>query len=277
MAAGVCLQIGDVAAFYDSSNPHMTALCVCDYSELCCSGLLHNKVLCDHIWCGKTNSPLVHVMFRVVKPHPHLDGVALPDPMEDVLHLVLAVLVLPDLVVVLVGVEVEDGQVLRRQVLPAAPHPTALRPTHYFPLTSPKSPSSSSFFSTSCLFPLLIPLLVSSLTPFQPAVARQPGRCTGVQMCSGQGSEKLSERSRSCWPQTHTEERRGRAPPGGRWGNLTHTYTTLLWRRRCVAPPLWVQLSPSIEGVCVAQFPGVTHHLCGGSVLHSGIILVSFT
>ena len=141
--------------------------------------------------------------------------------------------------------EVEDGQVLRGQVLPAAPHPTALRPTHYFPLTSPKSPSSSSFFSTSCLFPLLIPLLVSSLTPFQPAVARQPGRCTGVQMCSGQGSEKLSERSRSCWPQTRTEERRGLAPPGGRWGNLTHTYTTLLWRRRCVAPPLQVQHSPS--------------------------------
>ena len=28
MAAGVCLQIGDVAAFYDSSNPHMTPLCV---------------------------------------------------------------------------------------------------------------------------------------------------------------------------------------------------------------------------------------------------------
>ena len=110
------------------------------------------------IWCGKPDSPLVHVMFCVVQPHPNLDGVALPDPMEDVLHLVLAVHVLPDLVVVLVGVEVEDGQVLRRQVLPAAPHPTALRPTHYFPLTSPKSPSSSSFFSTSCLFPLLIPL-----------------------------------------------------------------------------------------------------------------------
>ena len=119
---------------------------------------------CDHIWCGKTNSPLVHVMFRVVKPHPHLDGVALPDPVEDVLHLVLAVLVLPNLVVVLVGVEVEDGQVLRRQVLPAAPHPTALRPTHYFPLTSPKSPSSS-----SCLFPLLYCCpLISSLTSLSP-------------------------------------------------------------------------------------------------------------
>ena len=119
-------------------------------------------------------------MFRVVQPHPHLDGVALPDPVEDVLHLVLAVLVLPDLVVVLVGVEVEDGQVLRRQVLPAAPHPTALRPTHYFPLTSPKSPSSSSFSScTSCLFPLLLlPLGVLPHLPplsLQPAVV-QPGR-----------------------------------------------------------------------------------------------------
>merc|ERR1719460_2090341 len=118
---------------------------------------VHNKVFWLYIWRCKPNSPLVHVMFRVVQPHPHLDGVALPDPVEDVLHLVPAVLVLPDLVVVLVGVEVEDGQVLRRQVLPAAPHPTALRPTHYFPLTSPKSPSSSSFSScTSCLFPLLL-------------------------------------------------------------------------------------------------------------------------
>ena len=133
-----------------------------------------------YIWRCKPNSPLVHVMFRVVQPHPHLDGVALPDPVEDVLHLVLAVLVLPDLVVVLVGVEVEDGQVLRRQVLPAAPHPTALRPTHYFPLTSPKSPSSSSFSScTSCLFPLLLlPLGVLPHLPplsLQPAVV-QPGR-----------------------------------------------------------------------------------------------------
>ena len=30
--------------------------------------------------------PLIHVMFCVVQPHPHLDGVALPDEMEDVLH-----------------------------------------------------------------------------------------------------------------------------------------------------------------------------------------------
>ena len=38
-------------------------------------------------------------MFCVVQPHPHLDGVALPDPVEDVLHPVLVVLVLlPDLV-----------------------------------------------------------------------------------------------------------------------------------------------------------------------------------
>ena len=35
---------------------------------------------------------MVHVMFCVVEPHPHLDGVALPDPVEDVLHLVLLVL-----------------------------------------------------------------------------------------------------------------------------------------------------------------------------------------
>ena len=41
-------------------------------------------------------------MFCVVQPHPNLDGVALPDPVEDVLHPVLVVLVLPDLVVVLV-------------------------------------------------------------------------------------------------------------------------------------------------------------------------------
>ena len=89
---------------------------------------------------------MVHVMFCVVEPHPHLDGVALPDPVEDVLHLVLLVLlVLLDLAPVAL-VEVGDVQVLRRrQVLPAAPpHPTALRPTHYFPLTSPKSPDCSS-------------------------------------------------------------------------------------------------------------------------------------
>merc|ERR1719494_1415900 len=82
--------------------------------------------------------PLVHVMICVVEPHPHLDGVAL--------HLVLLVLlVLLDLAPVAL-VEVGDVQVLRRrQVLPAAPpHPTALRPTHYFPLTSPKSPNCSS-------------------------------------------------------------------------------------------------------------------------------------
>ena len=138
---------------------------------------LHNKALwSDLVW--QQHSPLVHVMFRVVKPHPHLDGVALPDPVEDVLHLVLAVLVLPDLVVVLVGVEVEDGQVLRRQVLPAAPHPTALRPTHYFPLTSPKSPSSSSSptLACSCLFlpPWSPPPLPSPSCSSQ--LLLQPGR-----------------------------------------------------------------------------------------------------
>ena len=182
MAAGVCLQIGDVAAaFYDSSKLHMTPMTSLYVATQSCVVLDCNNT--DHIWRGKTNSPLVHVMFRVVKPHPHLDGVALPDPMEDVLHLVLAVLVLPDLVVVLVGVEVEDGQVLRRQVLPAAPHPTALRPTHYFPLTSPKSPSSSSS-SFSCLLPLL--LLPLDLLPHSPPLCLQPavvqaGRQEGTQ------------------------------------------------------------------------------------------------
>ena len=120
-------------------------------------------------------------MFCVVQPHPNLDGVALPDPVEDVLHLVLAVLLLPNLVVVLAEVDVVDGQVLRRQVLPAAPHPTALRPTHYFPLTSPKSPSSSSS-CTSCLFPLLLFPLVSSLTslpsPSSQLLSSQVGRGT---------------------------------------------------------------------------------------------------
>ena len=32
------------------------------------------------------HSPLVHVVLRVVQPHPDLDGVALPDEVEDVLH-----------------------------------------------------------------------------------------------------------------------------------------------------------------------------------------------
>ena len=32
-------------------------------------------------------SPLVHVVLGVVQPHPDLDGVALADPVENVLHL----------------------------------------------------------------------------------------------------------------------------------------------------------------------------------------------
>ena len=32
------------------------------------------------------HSPLIHVMLGVVEPHANLDGVALPDPLEDVLH-----------------------------------------------------------------------------------------------------------------------------------------------------------------------------------------------
>ena len=32
------------------------------------------------------HSPLVHVVLRVVQPHPDLDGIALPDEVEDVLH-----------------------------------------------------------------------------------------------------------------------------------------------------------------------------------------------
>ena len=32
------------------------------------------------------HSPLVHVVLRVVQPHPDLHGVALPDEVEDVLH-----------------------------------------------------------------------------------------------------------------------------------------------------------------------------------------------
>ena len=109
---------------------------------------------------------MVHVMFCVVEPHPHLDGVALPDPVEDVLHLVLLVLlVLLDLAPVAL-VEVGDVQVLRRrQVLPAAPpHPTALRPTHYFPLTSPKSPNCSS----TSLFGLFLPILPTLAPLFSP-------------------------------------------------------------------------------------------------------------
>ena len=161
----MCLHIGDAAAFYDSSNPHMTPLCMWLFRVVFITKSF------GYIWRCKPNSPLVHVMFRVVQPHPHLDGVALPDPVEDVLHLVLAVLVLPDLVVVLVGVEVEDGQVLRRQVLPAAPHPTALRPTHYFPLTSPKSPSSSSSPTIlSCLFLPLVSSPTALSLLLQPAV-----------------------------------------------------------------------------------------------------------
>jgi hypothetical protein len=31
--------------------------------------------------------PLVHVMFCVVKPHAHLDGVTFADPVKNVLHL----------------------------------------------------------------------------------------------------------------------------------------------------------------------------------------------
>ena len=31
-------------------------------------------------------SPLVHVVLGVVQPHADLDGVALPDPLENVLH-----------------------------------------------------------------------------------------------------------------------------------------------------------------------------------------------
>ena len=34
----------------------------------------------------KKDIPLVHVMLRVVQPHPDLDGVSLPDEVKDVLH-----------------------------------------------------------------------------------------------------------------------------------------------------------------------------------------------
>ena len=91
------------SSFYDSSNPHMTPLSmVCHYYSQSRVVLYCKTRSFGLIWCGKPDSPLVHVMFCVVQPHPNLDGVALPDPVEDVFHLVLAVLVLPDLVVVLV-------------------------------------------------------------------------------------------------------------------------------------------------------------------------------
>ena len=151
---------------------------------------LHNKALWSDL-VRQQHSPLVHVMFSVVQPHPHLDGVPLPDPVEDVLHLVLAVLLLLNLVVGLAEVDVVDGQVLRRQVLPAAPHPTALRPTHYFPLTSPKSPSSSSSPTLACSCLFLPPDLLPHC-PLPPAPASCC--CSQVELggrCEGQGSAKL--------------------------------------------------------------------------------------
>ena len=33
------------------------------------------------------DSPLVHVVLRVIQPHPDLDGIALPDPVKNILHL----------------------------------------------------------------------------------------------------------------------------------------------------------------------------------------------
>ena len=42
--------------------------------------------LCRGMKNGNLHSPLVHVVLRVVQPHPDLDGVALPDEVEDVLH-----------------------------------------------------------------------------------------------------------------------------------------------------------------------------------------------
>lgn len=44
---------------------------------------LSPDVLLGHRAC---HSPLVHVVLGVVEPHPDLDGVALADPVEDVLH-----------------------------------------------------------------------------------------------------------------------------------------------------------------------------------------------
>ena len=43
-------------------------------------------VLCHCMKNGNLHSPLVHVVLRVVQPHPDLDGVALPDEVEYVLH-----------------------------------------------------------------------------------------------------------------------------------------------------------------------------------------------
>ena len=46
---------------------------------------LHNKALWSDL-VRQQHSPLVHVMFSVVQPHPDLDGVTTPDPVVDVLH-----------------------------------------------------------------------------------------------------------------------------------------------------------------------------------------------
>ena len=43
-------------------------------------------VLCHCMNNGNLHSPLVHVVLCVVQPHPDLDGVALPDEVEYVLH-----------------------------------------------------------------------------------------------------------------------------------------------------------------------------------------------
>ena len=100
-------------------------------------------------------------MFRVVKPHPNLDGVALPDPVEDVLHLVLAVLVLPDLVVVLVVLRGGRWPGVEGPGVACSAPPDSLE-THSLLSSHVTQIPLLLLFTHSCLFlPFLAPLISS--------------------------------------------------------------------------------------------------------------------
>ena len=90
--AGFCLVESNETSVFLAVSPKQGC------SEKCASGwitghhgihvLLHfgHSVLHCNVLFSTNNSPLVHVMLRVVQPDPDLHGVPLPDPVEDVLH-----------------------------------------------------------------------------------------------------------------------------------------------------------------------------------------------
>ena len=217
--AGVCLQIGDVAAaFYDSSKLHMTPLCVTSQGCVvldCITQITFGAARPTHPWFMSCSVSSSHIRTWMV----------LPSRIQWKMSSILSSLSssYPISWSSLSGSRWKMARCWGARCCLQRPTRQPWDPLTTFLSRHPNPPPPPPPPSLACSLSYCCPL-ISSLTPLPSASNQVLSRQVGRRALKGQGSEKLSERSRSCWPQTHTEERRDERRLAATGGTL-HTHT----------------------------------------------------